>query len=222
MGELVAAIAHEVNQPLTAIVTNANFCLRQFASATANSDKLREAISEIVNDGTRASAVISRIRALLQKSAPERVAVDINQIIQEVTLLLRRELTRNLVSLRTDRGTDLPLVSCDRVQLQQVLINLVMNGIEAMRMASDRPRELIIKSARHPDGVLVQVQDSGTGFNSEHADRIFEPFFTTKPDGTGMGLSISRSIVESHGGRLWAESSSNGALFQVTLPSSVS
>jgi PAS domain S-box-containing protein len=222
MGELVAAIAHEVNQPLAAIVTNANFCLRQFASATANSDKLREAISEIVNDGTRASAVISRIRALLQKSAPERVAVDINQTIQEVTLLLRRELTRNRVSLRTDLDPDLPRVSADRVQLQQVLINLVMNGIEAMRMASDRPRELIIKSARHPDGVLVQVQDSGTGFNSEHADRIFEPFFTTKPDGTGMGLSISRSIVESHGGRLWAESSSNGALFQFTLPSSVS
>jgi PAS domain S-box-containing protein len=221
MGELVAAIAHEVNQPLAAIVTNANFCLRQFASATADSGKLREAISEIVNDGTRASAVISRIRALLQKSAPERVAVDINQIIQEVTVLLRRELTRNRVSLRTDLGPDLSRVSADRVQLQQVLINLVMNGIDAMRMASDRPWELLIKSARHPDGVLVQVQDSGIGFDPEHADRIFEPFFTTKPDGTGLGLSISRSIVESHGGRLWAESGSNGALFQFTLPNSV-
>src|SRR5882724_2809888 len=165
MGELVAAIAHEVNQPLAAIVTNANFCLRQFSSATSNSDKLREAISEIVNDGTRASAVISRIRALLQKSAPERVAVDVNQIIQDVTMLLRRELIRSRVSLRTDLGSDLPRVSADRVQLQQVLINLVMNGIEAMRMVSDRPRELLIKSATHPDGVLVQVQDSGTGFD---------------------------------------------------------
>ncbi len=222
MGELVAAIAHEVNQPLAAIVTNANFCLRQFSSATSNSDKLREAISEIVNDGTRASAVISRIRALLQKSAPERVAVDVNQIIQEVTMLLRRELIRSRVSLRTDLSSDLPHVSADRVQLQQVLINLVMNGIEAMRMVSDRPRELLIKSAMHPDGVLVQVQDSGTGFDLKHADRIFEPFFTTKPDGTGMGLSISRSIVESHGGRLWAESGSDGAHFQFTLPSSVS
>jgi PAS domain S-box-containing protein len=222
MGELVAAIAHEVNQPLAAIVTNANFCLRQFSSATSNSDKLREAISEIVNDGTRASAVISRIRALLQKSAPERVAVDVNQIIQEVTMLLRRELIRSRVSLRTDLSSDLPRVSADRVQLQQVLINLVMNGIEAMRMVSDRPRELLIKSAMHPDGVLVQVQDSGTGFDLKHADRIFEPFFTTKPDGTGMGLSISRSIVESHGGRLWAESGSDGAHFQFTLPSSVS
>jgi PAS domain S-box-containing protein len=222
MGELVAAIAHEVNQPLAAIITNANFCLRQFSSATSNSDKLREAISEIVNDGTRASAVISRIRALLQKSAPERVAVDVNQIIQEVTMLLRRELIRSRVSLRTDLGSDLPRVSADRVQLQQVLINLVMNGIEAMRMVSDRPRELLIKSAMHPDGVLVQVQDSGTGFDLKHADRIFEPFFSTKPDGTGMGLSISRSIVESHGGRLWAESGSHGAHFQFTLPSSVS
>ena len=222
MGELVAAIAHEVNQPLAAIVTNANFCLRQFSSATSNSDKLPEAISEIVDDGTRASAVISRIRALLQKSAPERVAVDVNQIIQELTMLLRRELIRSRVSLRTDLSSDLPRVSADRVQLQQVLINLVMNGIEAMRMVSDRPRELLIKSAMHPDGVLVQVQDSGTGFDPKHADRIFEPFFTTKPDGTGMGLSISRSIVESHGGRLWAESGSDGAHFQFTLPSSVS
>jgi PAS domain S-box-containing protein len=222
MGELAAAIAHEVNQPLAAIVTNANFCLRQFASATANSEKLREAISEIVNDGKRASAVIARIRALLQKRAPERVAVDINEIIQQATMLLRRELTRNRVSLRTDLGPDLPRVGGDRVQLQQVLINLVMNGIDAMRTVADRPRELLIKSARYPDGVLVQIQDSGTGFDSEHADRIFEPFFTTKSEGTGMGLSISHSIVESHGGRLWAESGSLGALFQFTLPSSVS
>jgi PAS domain S-box-containing protein len=218
MGELVAAIAHEVNQPLAAIVTNANFCLRQFASATANSDKLREAISEIVNDGTRASAVISRIRALLQKSAPERVAVGINQIIQEVTVLLRRELTRNRVSLRTDLDPDLPRLSADRVQLQQVLINLVMNGIEAMRMASDRPRELIIKSARHPDGVLVQVQDSGPGIEPQLAARIFEPFFTTKVEGIGMGLSISHSIIESHGGHLSIVPMSRGALLQFTLP----
>jgi len=137
-------------------------------------------------------------------------------------MLLRRELTRNRVSLRTDLGPDLPLVSADRVQLQQVLINLVMNGIDAMRTVADRTRELLIKSARHPDGVLVQVQDSGIGFDPEHVDRIFEPFFTTKAEGTGMGLSISHSIVESHGGRLWAESGSHGALFQFTLPSSVS
>src|SRR5947208_2076890 len=218
MGELAAAIAHEVNQPLAAIVTNANFCLRQLASATPNSDKLREAISEIVNDGTRASAVISRIRALLQKSPPERVAVNVNQIIQEVTILLRNEMTRNRVSLRTDLAADLPRVSGDPVQLQQVLINLVMNGIDAMRSLAHRPRELLIKSAKNHNEVSIQVQDSGAGLDPERAEHIFEPFFTTKPEGIGMGLSISRSIVESHGGRLWAESDSKGAMFQFTLP----
>jgi PAS domain S-box-containing protein len=220
MGELVAAIAHEVNQPLAAIVTNANFCLRQLATATPNADKFREAISEIVNDGTRASTVISRIRALLQKGAPERLALDINEIIQEVTILLRNELTRNRVSYRTDLAPDLPAVSGDRVQLQQVLINLVMNGVEAMRSVTQRPRQLLIKSAKKDDNeVLVQVLDSGEGLDPQQAEHIFEPFFTTKPQGIGMGLSISRSIVESHGGRLWAESDSKGAVFQFTLPS---
>jgi PAS domain S-box-containing protein len=218
MGELAAAIAHEVNQPLAAIVTNANFCLRQLAGAAPDTGKLREAISEIVNDGTRASEVISRIRALLQKGAPERVELDINQVIEEVAVLLRDELTRNHVSLRTDLGADLPRVSGDRVQLQQVVINLVMNGIEAMRSLAHLPRELFIKSARNHNAVLIQVQDSGEGLDPQQAEHIFEPFFTTKPEGIGMGLSISRSIVESHGGRLWAESSSKGALFQFTLP----
>jgi PAS domain S-box-containing protein len=218
MGELVAAIAHELNQPLAAIVTNANFCSRQFAGATRDSDKLREAISEIANDATRASAVISRIRALLQKGTPERVAVDINRVIQEVTTLLRGQLIRNRVSLRADLDLDLPSVSGDRVQLQQVMINLVMNGIEAMRSLVHRPRELVIKSAMSHDEVLIQVQDSGEGLNRQQQEHIFEPFFTTKPEGIGMGLSISRSIIESHGGRLWAESGPTGALFQLTLP----
>ena len=179
---------------------------------------MREAISEIVNDGTRASAVISRIRALLQKGALERVAVDINEIIQEVAILLRSALNRNRVSLRTYLAPDLPCVLGDRVQLQQVLINLVMNGIEAMRSVTQRPRRLHIKSAREDNEVLVQVQDSGEGLDPQQAEHIFEPFFTTKPQGIGMGLSISRSIVESHGGRLWAESDSKGAVFQFTLP----
>jgi signal transduction histidine kinase len=192
--------------------------LRQLAGAAPNTGKLREAISEIVNDGTRASEVISRIRALLQKGAPERVELDINQVIEEVAVLLRDELTRNHVSLRTDLGADLPRVSGDRVQLQQVVINLVMNGIEAMRSLAHLPRELFIKSARNHNAVLIQVQDSGEGLDPQQAEHIFEPFFTTKPEGIGMGLSISRSIVESHGGRLWAESSSKGALFQFTLP----
>jgi PAS domain S-box-containing protein len=218
MGDLVGAIAHEVNQPIAAIVTNGNFCLRQLAGATANSDKLRDAISEIVNDGTRASAVISRIRALLQKHTSRSVAVDINQVIQEVVVLLRHELGGSRVALRADLDGDLPRVSGDHVLLQQVVINLVMNGIDAMRSIEHGPRQLLIKSARDHDQVSVQVKDSGTGFDPQQAEHIFEPFFTTKPEGIGMGLSISRSIVESHGGRLWGESNSMGALFQFTLP----
>lgn len=222
MGELVGAIAHEVNQPIAAIVTNANFCLRQLAGATQNPDKLREAISEIVNDGTRASAVISRIRALLQKGTPKRVAVDINQIVQDVAILLRNEVARNHVSLKMDLGSDLPRVSGDGVLLQQVLINLVVNGIEAMSSTMRGRRELGIKSSWEHNEVLIQVKDSGGGFDPQQAERIFEPFFTTKPEGIGMGLSVSRSIVESHGGRLWAESPPAGALFQFTLPANSS
>ncbi|HYL11711.1 MAG TPA: MHYT domain-containing protein [Terriglobales bacterium] len=218
MGELVAAIAHEVNQPLTAIVTNGNFCLRRLDGATANADELRAAITEIVNDGTRASAVISRIRGLLMKGAARRTELDINQIIQDVTILLPNELTRNRVSLRTELASDLPRVHGDSVQLQQVLINLIMNAIEATRTSTDGKREILIRSAKNPDGVLVQVQDSGPGIEPELANRIFEPFFTTKAKGIGMGLSISHSIIESHGGRLWTTPSSNGALFEFTLP----
>jgi PAS domain S-box-containing protein len=219
MGELVTSIAHEINQPLTGVVTNANFCLRQLAeSTTPNLDQLREAITEIVDDGSRASDVISRIRALLKNDHSARIELDINEVIQEAVVLVRSEVTRNQVSLRTDLAPDLPRVFGDRVQLQQVLINLIMNGIDAMRTTNDRPRELLIRSEKHPEGVLIQVQDSGTGLDPELADRIFEPFFTTKPEGIGMGLPISRSIVESHGGRLWAESDSRGALFQFPLP----
>jgi C4-dicarboxylate-specific signal transduction histidine kinase len=218
MGELAAAIAHEVNQPLAAIVTNGNFCLRELAGGGQEFEKLREAIAEIVNDGARASAIISRIRALLMKGAPDRTKLDINEVIQEVTRLLRHELTRNRVSLRADLAPDLPHVFGDRVQLQQVMLNLIMNGIDAMSMITDRPRELLIKSAKHSDGVLIQVQDSGPGIDPGQADRIFEPFFTDKAEGIGMGLSISRSIVESHSGRLWAVAGANGALFEFTLP----
>ncbi|HEY6765281.1 MAG TPA: MHYT domain-containing protein [Candidatus Sulfotelmatobacter sp.] len=217
LGELAAAIAHEVNQPLTAIVTNGNFCLRKLAGGGWNLEELREAIAEIVNDGTRASAVILRIRTLLVKGAPERAELDINEVIQEVARLIRRELARNHISLLTDLTADLH-VRGDPVQLQQVLINLIMNSIDAMRTLADRPRSLLIKSAKHSDGVLVQVQDSGPGIDPGQVDHIFEPFFTTKAEGIGMGLSISRSIVESHGGRLWAVAEPNGALFEFTVP----
>ena len=218
MGELAAAIAHEVNQPLTAIVTNADFSLRRLQSGSPNPDELRTAITEIVNDATRASAVISRIRGLLTKGTPRRTDLDVNQIIQEVITLLRNELSRNRISLSTDLASDLPRVPGDPVQLQQVLINLIMNAVEAMRTSTGRPGELLIRSARKPDGVLVQVQDSGPGIAPELGDRIFEPFFTTKAKGTGMGLSISRSIIESHGGQLSLVPSSQGALFQFALP----
>jgi PAS domain S-box-containing protein len=218
MGELVTSIAHEVNQPLTAVVMNANFALRQVATGMPNLEELREALAEIANDGTRASTVISRIRTLLKKGTPERVELDINEVIQEVTIFVRHEATRSRVSVRPDLATNLPRVLGDRVQLQQVLINLIVNSIEAMRTVTDRPRDLLINSRRNADGVLIQVEDSGKGIDLEQADRVFEPFFTTKPQGIGVGLSISRSIIESHGGRLWTVPRSSGALFQFTLP----
>jgi C4-dicarboxylate-specific signal transduction histidine kinase len=218
MAELAAAIAHEVNQPLTAIVTNANFSLRQLHTANPKLDELRTAITEIVNDGTRASAVISRIRGLLLKGSPGWSELDINGVIQDVTILLRSELTRNRIHLRTQLTANLPRLEGDSVQLQQVLINLIMNAIEAMRGSTRQPRDLLIRSSKSAEGVLVRVQDSGPGIGTEPAARIFEPFFTTKADGIGMGLAISRSIVQSHGGQLSYASTSEGALFQFTLP----
>jgi PAS domain S-box-containing protein len=218
MGELAAAIAHEVNQPLTAIVTNANFSLRQLKGSNPDLDELQIAIGEIVNDGTRASAVISRIRGLLMKGSPKRAELDINEIIHAVMALLRNELTRNRIGVRTELAANLPPVKGDAVQLQQVLINLVMNAVEAMRPFAERPRELVIRSSNGADGVLVQVQDSGLGITPEMASRIFEPFFTTKAEGIGMGLAISRSIIQSHGGQLSHASASQGAVFQFILP----
>jgi PAS domain S-box-containing protein len=218
MGELAAAIAHEVNQPLTAIVTNANFSLRELNSAIPDVEELRGAITEIVNDGARASTVISRIRGLLTRGVPRATETNINQVIQDVILLLGYELNRNRISLRTELAAELPPVQGDPVQLQQVLINLIMNAVDALRTCGDRPREILIRSAKNSEGILVQVEDSGPGVRQEQADRIFEPFFTTKPQGIGIGLSISRSIVESHGGRLWAAPGElQGARFQFTV-----
>ena len=216
MGELVASIAHEVNQPLTGIVTTGSLALRELESETPNLRKLREAIAEMAQDGARASAVIARIRGLLTKDATDRIELDINDVIQQVTDLTREEGARNRVQVQLNLAPGLPKVLGDRVQLQQVLINLVINAFEAMRTVTER--NLDIHSARHAEGVLVRVQDSGIGVAPNQLARIFEPFFTTKPQGIGMGLSISRSIIESHGGRLWTEPSSNGAIFQFTLP----
>jgi PAS domain S-box-containing protein len=218
MGELVTSIAHEVTQPLTAIMMTSNFVLRQTQDGTVNSRAVHQAISEVAEDATRISDIISRIRTLVKKDALDRAELNINYVIQEATVIVRHEAAQNEVHMRLDLASNLPGVLGDRVQLQQVLINLAINGIDAMRTVGDRPRELVIKSAEHAECVLIEVQDSGIGLSSDRFDRIFEPFFTTKPQGIGMGLSISRSIIESHGGRLWTEPSSHGAIFKITLP----
>ncbi len=193
-------------------------CLRQLDSAAPELQEIREAIVEIVKDGNRASAIISRARALLMKGASNQVALDIHELVREVIAFVRYEIDQNTISLRSEIARDLPAVLGDRVQLQQVLINVVMNSIEALRDAPDQPREIFIKAAEDPEGVRIQVNDSGPGLDPDTADRIFEPFFTTKPESVGLGLSISGSIVEAHGGRMWATPSSSGAFFEFTLP----
>jgi two-component system, LuxR family, sensor kinase FixL len=220
MGELASSIAHEVNQPLSAVVTNGNACLRWLASEPANIDESRECVRRIIRDGNRASEVIARIRALAKKSSPDKAPLNLNETIQEVLALTNNEARRNRVSLQTDLAAGLPPVRGDRVQLQQVIINLVMNGIEAMKGITGQPRELLIKSDRYEsDKVFVAVQDTGIGLDQESLDWIFNAFYTTKPEGMGMGLSISRSIIEAHGGRLWARPNEGlGATFQFTLP----
>lgn len=218
MGELVASIAHEVNQPLSGVVMNSNFVLRQLAHKMPNSEEVQKAVTEVVEDANRVSTVISRVRSLLKKAPPDKVELDINEVVQEVSALVRNETARNRVQVRLQLAAGLPRVQGDRVQLQQVLINLIMNAIDAMRTVTDRTRYLDIMSATHAGGVVVRVQDSGIGIDPDRLERIFEPFYTTKPQGIGIGLSISRSIIESHGGRLWTEPASYGAIFQFTLP----
>ena len=219
MGELAASIAHEVNQPLAAVVTNGNACLRWLAGTTPNLNEAREAVWRIIRDGNRASDVITRIRALVRKTDTEKARLDINQIVQEVVFLTQNEAVRKGVTLQMELAADVPSVLGDRVQLQQVILNLVMNGVEAMASVADRPRELCIRARRHEsDQVLVAVQDSGIGIDSQDLEKIFDAFYTTKPQGMGMGLAISRSIVENHGGRLWAiPNDGPGATFQFTL-----
>jgi PAS domain S-box-containing protein len=219
MGELTASIAHEVNQPIAASLTNARTCLRWLAADTPNLEEAREAAKRIVQDQTRAGEIISRIRLLFKKAPAQRELVDINEVIREMAGLLRGETTRYLISLQTQMAADLPQVMGDRVQLQQVMMNLMMNGIDAMADV-DGARELVIRSQCVEDGLLaVSVSDSGIGLPADRASQIFDAFFTTKPHGTGMGLRISRSIVESHGGRLWAgENIPRGASFHFTLP----
>jgi PAS domain S-box-containing protein len=218
MGELTASLAHEVNQPIAAAVTNANTCLRWLAADTPNLEEARAAVARIVKDGTRAAEIIKRIRLLFKKGILQREFVDINDVIREMIVLLRGEAMRYSISIRTELAAGLPQVLGDRVQLQQVLMNLMINGIEAMKDV-DGTRELGIKSQRSEnEHILVSVSDTGVGLPAQQADQIFNAFFTTKVQGTGMGLSISRSIVESHGGRLWAgDNFPRGASFYVSL-----
>ena len=219
MGELAASIAHEVNQPLTAITNNGSACLRLLAKSSLDPDVLRRALEEIVSDGSRASAVLARIRAFIKKTPAVKQVVDINEVLQEVLALVGHEFRKNRISVEHQLTRALTPVTADRVELQQVLLNLIMNGIEAMAGVTDRPCLVGVQSRIDESGdVLVSVSDSGTGLGSD-GDRVFTPFFTTKANGMGMGLSISRSLIESQGGRLWAESNSpHGAVFSFTLP----
>jgi PAS domain S-box-containing protein len=220
MGELSASIAHEVNQPLAAIITNAQACQRFLGFSPPDLDEVKDAVGEIVRDGRRASEVLKRIRAMSKNTAPERGQVDVNHAIAEVLALTRDELQRHRVAVQTDLRSKLPTVMADRVQLQQVVLNLVMNGIDAMRAVPDRPRILTVRSQFNDQGdIVVNVADSGVGLDAANRDRIFESFFTTKPEGMGMGLAISNTIIEAHHGRLWAESRSPfGTVFGFTLP----
>jgi C4-dicarboxylate-specific signal transduction histidine kinase len=221
MGELTASLAHEVNQPIAAAVTDANTCLRWLAREHPDVEEAREAALRVVKDTTRAAEIISRIRLLFKKSTPLREVVDVNEVVREMIVLVRSEATRYKISVGTDLATDLPQVTGDRVQLQQVLMNLMMNSIDAMKDV-DGTRELMVKSRPQNEQVLLSVSDTGVGLPPQQADQIFNAFFTTKPHGTGMGLRISRSIVESHGGRLWAENNSpRGASFYFTLSTKV-
>jgi signal transduction histidine kinase len=220
LGELTASIAHEVNQPLAGVVANAEACLRWLDRGTPDLDAARRSAEWAIADSYRASEVIRRVRALANKAGIEKAPLDINDVAREVIALVQRELFSQKVSVRTEFAPALPMILGDRVQLQQVIINLVMNGIEAMQSVTDRPRELVIRSCQDETRqVLVSVTDRGVGISADNANRLFTAFFTTKSSGMGMGLSICRSIMEAHGGRLWATANMpHGATFQFTLP----
>jgi C4-dicarboxylate-specific signal transduction histidine kinase len=220
MGELTSSIAHEVNQPLTAVVTYGHACLEWLSADPPNLSEAREVAARIIQDGTRAGAVLGRIRSLFKKEAPANDWLDMNEVIRELTIFLQGEAMRQGIVFRTELFPNLPRIMGDRVPLQQVVLNLTLNGMEAMSGKTGRPKELVIRSQEEGDtGIRVIVEDSGIGLSPEIAEQIFHSFFSTKAEGIGMGLSISRSIVESHAGRLWAEARpSGGATFQFIVP----
>jgi C4-dicarboxylate-specific signal transduction histidine kinase len=220
MGQLAASITHEINQPIAASVANAYAGLRWLDARPPELEEIRQALNRIVKDGNRAREVTERIRALIKKAPRQKAALEINEAILEVMALTRGEVLKNGVSIQTQLASGLPLIQGDRVQLQQVILNLIINAVEAMSGTANGPRKLLITTGQDARGaILVAVQDSGPGLNPESLDRVFDAFYTTKPDGMGMGLSICRSIVESHGGRIWASpATGRGAILQLALP----
>jgi signal transduction histidine kinase len=216
LGEMAASLAHEIKQPISAAITSANSCVEWLSHEPPNLDRARAAASKIDKYGNRAAEIIDRIQSLYKKSPPQRELVDVNGIIEEILSLLKGEATRSSIAMRTDLSAELPKIMADRVQLQQVFMNLMLNGIEAM---ADSGGELTVNSELQDGQLQFSVSDTGVGLPKEKMDQIFSAFFTTKPQGSGMGLAISRSIVESHGGRLWASANSEGgATFHFTLP----
>jgi signal transduction histidine kinase len=217
MGQLAASLSHELKQPITAAITDAKTCLRWLKRDQPNVEEAREATMRTVKDSTRAAEIIDHLQSFYRKGAPaERELVDVNELVREMLFLLRSEANRHSISIGTELAEDLPKVMADRVQLQQIFMNLMLNGIEAMK---DTAGELTITSEADDAQLLISVRDTGVGLPGEKANQIFNAFFTTKPQGSGLGLSISRSIVESHGGRLWATANSGrGATFLFTLP----
>jgi PAS domain S-box-containing protein len=224
MGQLTASIAHEVNQPIAATVTNAQAALRWLGRRPPDLEEVQQALGRIVENGNRAGDVIDRIRALIKKASPRKDRLEINEAIREVLELARGEAAKNGVSVHTDLADSLPLIEGDRVQLQQVMLNLIINAVEAMSGVSNGGRELVISTGREEaGGVLVAVRDSGPGLALVTVERVFDPFYTTKPAGLGLGLSICRSIIEAHGGRLWVIANQpRGAAFQFTVPTRAS
>jgi signal transduction histidine kinase len=220
MGELTASIAHEISQPLTAVVTYGHACLEWLSAAPPNLPEARQAVERVIEDGTRAGSVLRSIRSHFKKEPPAKDWLDISQLLEGLIIFVRDEAARQHISIRTDFASALPMIQGDQVQLQQVALNLIKNGIEAMRGIERGPRELLIRSMKEGESsILVLVEDSGVGLSEEVAGKIFEPFFTSKPSGIGMGLPISRSIIEAHGGRLWAEPrAAGGAVFKFTIP----
>jgi C4-dicarboxylate-specific signal transduction histidine kinase len=219
LGELTASIVHEVNQPLAAISLNGEACLRFLDQQAPDLNEVRATMVGMIGNSHRAADVIRRIRALCQKAEHQKAPLNINEVIDEVLYLIQREVIDHGIAMRRELSPEIAPVLGGRVELQQVIINLVMNGMEAMSTVADRKRDLLIWSRQNSDVVLVAVEDSGIGIAPDSVDRLFNSFYTTKPNGMGMGLSICRSIIEAHGGRLWASANAlRGAVFQFTLP----